>query len=249
MLPSWKKSWPSLKPNGLHKKTALGKAESDQYRLERQLNEKDLRIKELADRLGRAEEERARYREELKAYQNALDERSAQFAEAQLHLAKKVRESALLELRVEELTEQINAADSQKGEIENRHAEVQNLLQGFTDEKNQLKAELSRLELERNNEKDRFQQIEEQLKTATQRIKSLELLQERHQQLQAMVSNFGSMLGITSTPTEAVPQQTTEPLQFGSFSEAETTKEDSRPYRNLFDMPKSASNSKQDLFE
>jgi chromosome segregation ATPase len=229
------------------------KSENAHQKCEKATHAKEIKIKELQDRLNRVEEERKGYREELKAYQNALEERSAQFSEAQVHLAKKVREVALLEVKIEEQQEQILEVQTTKANGETELTELKEQLQKAISENEQLLKKSTSFETEKLRYEERYSKLESQYQTANQRIKALEILQEKHLQLQSIVSNFGNVLGLPVSIPEP-EEKTAHSLKFGVIEENSEDKENhkatSGPYQGLFDLPKNSKNDKKDdLFE
>jgi chromosome segregation ATPase len=235
------------------------KTENEHQKCEKQTIEKDNRIKELIERLTRVDDERTHYKDELKAYQNALDERSAQFAEAQQHLAKKVREGALFESKIDELKEQLNISGSCIEAAEKRNNDLQDQLKEYLEEKELLKKEIKTLEEKSQDQEKRSTRFISESHVAQQKIKELEVIQERYQQLQAMLSNFGSVLGVSMAPTEPQKVVLTEKLKFGLIDDDKSiviedrekqNSETRHPYQGLFSMPaRNSSSEKQDLFE
>lgn len=231
---------------------------------EQSILEKEIMIKDLLDRLMRVEEEKIRTYEELDACRLELVEKEQHFDEAQQHLAKKLRETALLDSEIEKLNEQAKTSAASFGLIENFNAELKIKLQKSVDQQIQLEERVHSLMREIEQWQGKHTDLSLKWQSAAKQIEELQKISERHQQLQHMVSNFGHLLGMPldnpqiSSPPSPLKETSTSPLVKSTATSLPSDIEDEKSshekdqmglFQNLFDMSKKSTASKRDLFE
>lgn len=191
--------------------------------------------------------------EEINILQAHLEEKQIQLDEAHLHLAKKVREAALLNEKVEEFSLQVADIDHVREALQEASCQLQNDLQREEREKIELTEKVQMLEEEIKKLEERCLYAEHRSQQATDKILELEKIEKRHTQLQSLLSGFGPLPGV-SDPDNKITEKS-PPLQFGSplpvFEEevSQVNEEASKAYPNLFDLPQTSGRSKQNLFD
>lgn len=198
--------------------------------------------------------------EEINVQQAHLEEKQIQLDEAHQHLAKKVREAALLSEKVEELSLQIADIDNVREALQEASSQLQNDLQREEKDKIELNEKVQLLEEEIKKFEERWLYAEHRSQQAAEKIIELEKIEKRHVQLQSLLSGFGPLPGVNDTENK-IAQETKAvekhpPLQFGcplpiiDDGEIPQIHEDvSKAYPNLFDLPQAQGRSKQNLFD
>lgn len=197
--------------------------------------------------------------EEINTQQAHLEEKQIQLDEAHQHLAKKVREAALLNEQVEEFTLQVADIDNVREALQEASCQLQNDLQREEKEKTELIEKVQLLEDEIKKLEERWLYAEHRSQQATDKIVELEKIEKRHTQLQSLLSGFGPLPGVNDVENKINVEtrviEKSPPLQFGSplpLEDAETSQiheEVSKAYPNLFDLPQTSGRSKQNLFD
>lgn len=250
------------------------RAETDKLQLENRLQNIKAQHNDASRQISLLEEDKRKLQESLRSAQNLGDEKDSQLHEAQQHLAKKVRENSTLNDRLEEYKSQLDDFQNTYTQLKTKNAELETRLEIQIQQEKRLQDHLQ--ETLKNSEaqlqkwEEKYFQTYEKFQAHEARIRELEKVEEKHHQLQALFSNLGSVLGtsgsfpIASLPRPPVqarevppqaslpPKEVPAPPVFGQAepqpSEAEKA-QGSRPYQNLFDMPRPASKPKQNLFE
>lgn len=248
--------------------------------LELRYNQKEEEIKLYREKTALLEEDKAAFSEALKETRALLDEKEQQFNGAQQHLAKKVREVAAFSEKVDELQAQISDLQSNLSILKVKNQEVQSTLDHQIQQEKRLQETLREANKSAESEfkkwEEKYAQISDKFRIAITRITELEKLEEKHFQMQNLLTNLGNVLGASPAQSQPIsmtqqeqrqqPQPKKEKPQFG-IRESEYTQNDvlgetsadprtieqreepSRPYQNLFDMPRSSQKPKQNLFE
>lgn len=219
-------------------------------RLQGELNLSKIEI----DRLGEVNEH---LQQELTAQVALSEEKQQNLDEAQQHLAKKVRETALLNEKLEEFI----LREVEAGNVHDALQQANSLLQGDLQEREKKIKELTEkvdaLEKEILKWEGKWRETNQSRQVLEEKIQELEKIELRHAQLQNLLLGFGA--GASSLAEHGiVPEQPVRrhsPLQFGSpIEELEdvkdaVSKENLKPYPNLFDVPQMKMSSKQNLFD
>lgn len=196
----------------------------------------------------------------INTQQALLDEKQIQLDEAHQHLAKKVREAALLNEKVEDLTLQIADIDNVREALQEASSQLQIDLQREETEKIELNEKIQVLEEEIKKLEERWLYTEHRSQQAAEKIAELEAIEKRHAQLQSLLSGFGPLPGVSYTENKPAPEtkpvEKHPPLQFGcplpdleTEEIPQTQEETSKAYPNLFDLPQVQGRSKQNLFD
>lgn len=198
--------------------------------------------------------------EEFNTQQVHLEEKQIQLDEAHQHLAKKVREAALLSEKVEELALQISDIDNVREALQEASTQLQNDLRREEGEKIELNEKVQLLEEEIKKFEERWLYAEHRNQQTAEKIAELEKIEKRHAQLQSLLSGFGPLPGVNyaenKNSLEVNPVEKHPPLQFGcplpvieNEEIVKTHEETSKAYPNLFDLPQAQVRSKQNLFD
>jgi len=229
------------------KQLALAKECED---LAQALNEKNSCLSQKEEKIFRLQEEiyvLTEERETLKNDEQAVEE---QLRQAQLHLAKKVRESAELkevceahETKADQLIAEKDAALREFEALQQlmeKHAEDEKLWHGKIDELNQEIKVWQQKSLD----------LECLWQDSENKIKEFERLERKHMQLKGLFANLEAVLGSSFIPPSD------EDMHSYSYEEKASINEDIEqmafppsPYQNLFEMPKYKESAKNDFFE
>ncbi|MGZ3632893.1 MAG: hypothetical protein ACXWM7_01010 [Parachlamydiaceae bacterium] len=196
---------------------------------------------------------------EVEAHQALCEEKQIQLEEAQQHLAKKVREAALLNEKVDQMTLQAAENDCVYKALQQANSLIQKDLEKMLEEKNALLETIQLLELDVKKEEAKWQAMDKRRQLAEEKVIALEKIEQRHAQLQSLISGFENVLGggVKEESQGNEAKLLRVPLQFGDplpeeepFPQRREVEPSSKAYPNLFDMPQStAPKSKQSLFD
>ncbi len=236
---------------------------AEKGRLEKQLEENALQIKQVSQRLEKVTQEKDTLEiqqehllEEISLQKALNEEKDFQLEEARQHFAKKMREVAQMNDAIEDLVRQAGEQEV----IQKHLKEVNNLLdcdvQRGEEEKKELSEKIAVLEVEIIRWQQDWLTENQQRQFAEERNAELRKIEQCHAQLQSLLSGVG---GVLVPPTiEDKPllnkngHQSHTPLQFGILPELSNSDDNEsavKPYSNLFDLPQVQSRSKQNLFD
>lgn len=198
------------------------------------------------------------------------DDKDTQIKMAQQHLAKKVKESAYLADELEKSKRQISDLQQQHVQHQIRTAELQASLDIHLAQEKKLQDQLAELIKTYDTQMKKWEQkyfdMHDKWQATEIRKKELEKLEERHVQMQALLSNLGSVLGGSPVGSSTVPppsydehhptaqvtaQVTTQKNLFQQEPEETLKVEEApqKPYQNLFNMPLASKSPRQNLFD
>lgn len=223
--------------------------------------EKDLLLFQVREELMLLSDEQQFFCEHLKIYQKIEQEADEQVNLAKHHLAKKMKESSVLSGLLEEQKNQLTDLQQALQEVNASMLEQQNSLKFF--EAQSAKWEEKYLQMYTN-----WQQSEAE-------IKELKLVEEKHSQMQTMLSNLGMILKPSSAMLGAAaplpPSQNVMPMQIVDTTRLGTAAHEKRQYatagvieetermnspsehlkseQTLFNKPDQAVRFRQNLFE
>src|SRR5262249_213587 len=131
--------------------------------------------------------------------QTQLSELEGEVRKAQQHLAKKVKELTLLEDKQEHQNHIHAELQKNIAQSNVRIAELQTALDLQIQQQKrleeQLQESLKAAETQQNKWEQKFFALYEKWQAGDVRIKELEKLEEKHKQLQSLLSNLGSIMG------------------------------------------------------
>lgn len=229
------------------------------------LKDKEEEALALHSQLAAKQQDVRQLQNDLSQNHRQIEEKDAEIRQAQQHLAKKVKEMAILEDKYEAQKNQV--ADLQQSLTHNKVkiAELQASLdvQGNQQKRmeDQMQEAIKSFEIQQAKWEEKYLGLYEKWQAAESRVRELEKLEEKHKQLQGLLSNLGNFMGGPAgyiqqagimpappvEPPKAAVKHTVEPEIHKS--NAGEQKEQSKPYQNLFNMPKSSGKPKQDLLE
>lgn len=226
------------------------------------------RLQQIQDELAISNQENAAFRiqnerfaEEAALQQALLEEKQAMLDEAHQHLAKKVREAALLHDRVEELSAEMHQSNSALAALQEAHQQLENEILKNQCDHSENSEKLEKYETEIKQWEEKWLLAERRAQQAAEKIIELEKIEQCHIQLQSLLSGFGALSGVSLSNNKLFKEPTTQPpvaptLTFGHPPPVEEElvdeplqKETGKAYPNLFDMPATQPRQKQSLFD
>ncbi len=221
------------------------------------IRNKEREIQTLSENHKKTEEEVAALKGSLLQLQQAQQESHEEVRTAQQHLAKKLKEMAILEDQRQKWQGRCEEMEKTRAQDQMKIVELQTALD--VQKEHQLRQE--------QHLQDRLQAAErqqskweEKCQRLQTKLADLEKIEERYQQLHSLVSNFGAIMGGGGTAHHAkeadVPQHIPEPVEMEKENPAPVVKAQreenqiiAKPYQNLFDLPKSHGKYKQNLLD
>lgn len=224
-------------------------AKAEKQEVERLLDREKGEKAEREDNLGALGKQIQSIRSQLEQWERRAKEKEKEAVEAQQHLAKKVREASLLTEKVEEKHRTGERLQEEIIDYKMKLSEAQSLL-----EKEQDKAEHAVHQMEAVEKK--YFRTHEKLQKVEAEVRELRKVEEKHQQMQQLLSNLGTVIGqpvgLTQPKAMAVEeiQEVVEPVQPPVPKKKLSPKPKSKPIQDdLFDNPSQSSDYKKDLFE
>jgi chromosome segregation ATPase len=244
------------------------------------LQEKEVQYAKAQDELNEARKlllENQRLQDDCRHAVAAQDDAEVRLRVAQQHLAKKVKETSELNDKLHGLEFRFQELQRDLDQIRMRSAEQQTALDGHVQAERRLQEKLQEAARSADTTaakwEDKYFKIYEKWQNNEMRLKELKKLEEKHAQMQALLTSFGSLFGGAVTngpaafPSIPVPCLQSEikqapPNQYlyedgmdskeRGNTDIQADKEDksyARPYQNLFDMPRQLKRPKETLFE
>lgn len=216
-------------------------------RVESEGQQKEEMILKLKKEIGIRNDEILLWKNQEQELKNLVVNLEEEMKKAQQHLAKKVKELTVLEDKQEGLNQTIVEQQKNITQGHIRLAEVQTTLDLQIQQQKRLEEQLNEavkaLETQQNKWEEKYFSIYEKWQTSDVRLRELEKLEEKHKQLQGLLSNLGTFMGESSMQAP-LTQEFQKPIP-----KADSTKvlEQKNPYQNLFDIPKAPTRSKSDL--
>jgi len=158
------------------------------YQLKEQLNQKQSAIEELNRQLTFLGNEKQQILDNLTAQKNQYADYEARLKMAQQHLAKKVKETALMNGQLEEQKALNIDLQNLAAQFQAKASDLQNTLEVQLQQEKKLQEQLTKWEEKYFHLYDRWEDTEA-------RNKELKKLEERHHQLQNLLNNLGSVMG------------------------------------------------------
>lgn len=247
-------------------------AETQVEQLSLDLKEKEGELDGFYLQISTLLQEKQQIEQTLSSIQSEQEENEGRVRTAQQHLAKKMRETALLNDRIEEQNAELGVLQSRFEEAQLKMAQLQ-----------------THIDLQQQQEKQLQEKLHEQIKTAETQIhkwedkyfhmydkwqitessnRELKALEEKYSQMQALVANLGSLLGaplvgVSVTPVnvapvklseEPLPKRSAVVVQQPSPEVKAEIRNASQPEalfsdQGLFDRPEPPVRYKQNLFD
>lgn len=225
---------------------------------------------EVIDRLNESiaalTQEKQNIQDSINTASRNLEEKDLQLKAIQQHLAKKVKDTSLLTEKNEEQKLLVAELQNALSHSKERVSELQSSLDAQSEQEKRIQEKLHEAvkssEVQIAKWEEKYFQMYEKLQAADTKIKDLEKYEEKHKQMQALLSNLGNFMA----PPAILQQQGISPVsevreepkarsqtqgsttQEQNPSKTEKPQENPKNYQNLFDLPKSP-RPKKDLLE
>ncbi len=229
--------------------------------LKNSLLEKENHVTALQFQLNQKIEEIHLFKNNLSHHQQKQQETESELRAAHQHLAKKVKEMAVLEEKFQSQQRHIEEQEKIHMQDQIKLAEFQTALelqkQQQARQESQFQERLKASDALQSKWEEKYLSLHENCQKTEIKLKELEKTEERYKHLQGLVSNLGTVIGSTSPiPPEKEtlsPKETAAAEPSGARSIQQGHKEErvdlAKPYQNLFDMPKSSGKYKQNLID
>lgn len=241
--------------------------EHELHHLSTRCQEKVREHSEIQELVARLSQEKQHLHHLLNNGRAEMEEKESHIKMAQQHLAKKVKETAHLSEEVEKNKQLIYDFQQQQVQYQIRIAELQASVDIHTQQEKRLQEQLTEAIKTYDTQVKKWEQkyfdMHDKWQATEMRKKELEKLEERYAQMQAMLTNLGSVmaspLNVTSTSKAFTPRYEEAPKphsiahQEARQSPAEENPEEGespqKPYQNLFNMPKAPDKHRPHLFD
>lgn len=185
--------------------------------------EKDQLLSQIKEELSLLSNERESFKDLLRESQEFEKEADEQVNLAKHHLAKKMKESSLLMDLVEEQKNELQIVQQALNEAKADAAEQQNSLKIF--------------EAQSGKWEEKYLQMYAKWQQSESEIKELKLIEEKHEQMQTMLSNLGMILKPTTAKVGAAapmhPSPTVAPMQIVDTTRLGTAAHEKRQYAGV----------------
>lgn len=252
----------------------LGTIDKTQKDLQRVLQEKEVQKKELElfqeeiDNLTKANNELTILNEtasiDLQKRIDANIENEEQLIAAKHHVAKKVKEVALLHEKIDQLREEAALQDEMQKEACQKLEELEQALEEQTQKEKEYSEKLIEYEQEKTLKEKQLQEAIEQCQRLQMQVQELKDIEIRHSELQKLLGGLGKVLSPQESVLQAISPKKYSPLLEDKIEESskEKIKEEQSPQElqpkdkvlemdafSLFDRPKvEGQKSKNSLF-
>lgn len=242
-----KDEWMSLSEHFEEEGEMRIKAEHCLKEIEAIANHQEMQLKESIQQLQTLQQERLALEEERDQLRISFEETEARLKVAQQHLAKKVKETALLGEKVEEqhlhLTDSLQTIEHQKTQL----AQLQASLDFYQKQEKRLQEQLhdalkgTESQVVKWEEKyfgmyDKWQECENQ-------IRELKKFEEKHQQMQHLLANLGNFMGNSLNSSNPLFQQrqkmeerSARPFSFETSLTEETSSDKPETQEEKYDL-------------
>lgn len=218
--------------------------------------------KELKNQIAEIQNKKEALEDQLEDSKDLLKEKESELDEAKQHFAKKVKEAAVLEEKLEE--QRRHSQEQQQILTHNKVkiAELQTSLELQTSQQKQIQEQLQEAlkssESAQSKWEEKYFVLYDNWQAAKGKINELEKLEEKQKHLQGLLSNIGTFFG-TGEAIEPQPQpqspipKAAEPKKIETEilkpQMEEKPKESTKPYQSLFNMPKPPGRPRQSFLE
>lgn len=205
---------------------------------------------------------------ELQERINASADNEDQLIAAKQHVAKKVKEVALLHEKIDQLSEELALQDEVHKELCEKYKELQDALEEQQQNENEHKEKLNELAMEKIALAEKLAEKADESKIFEMQLKKLKDIEMRHSELQKLLGGLGKVLSpaLTSIQPQELPQKLETPRELNEAHEETSLIEKEEKFAHmhenkeekesksidsfsLFDMPKSEGHkSKSSLF-
>lgn len=227
----------------------LAHAEANQHRLSTDCETKERRIEELDKLFGQLKREKGAIDDELNALRRTLEIRENDLQTAQQHLAKKVKESARLNERVDEAEKRTQELEQARNELRTRLTAMDAELEKERKREAEIETRCQQRILEAQGAATHWEReyarIAQQLVQAEEANKRLRELEAKYNQVSSVLANLGQFFTppaatAAPAPTPVAKPEADLPKEQPQASPEEqdlfsSTQPQRRPKRNLFD--------------
>ncbi len=205
------------------------KTESQLNEMERTLREQLSLFNEKVDQYSILQQEKERVEAEFHSLKTQREEAESCLKIAQQHLAKKVKEATLLTEKIEQMQFQLNdnlhKIESYKSQTLQLQATVDQRQGNESRLQDQLKDTVKNFELQNVKWEEKYYKVHDRWQECENRISQLQKVEEKHYQMQNILSNLGSFISgnahANTAPSFAslaiTPQQAPEKSEHPSF--------------------------------
>lgn len=228
----------------------------DQYR--NQYKESSETLESLRRHFGELEQSHKQISEQVKKSEIMHREQEHEIKTAHQHLAKKVKETTLLSEHMEELKHRLSDAQKSHELDKQRMNEVKSRIEQHSIEEKRLQEKIhetqKHAEEQINKWEEKYFRLAEKLQLADARNKELQALEERHNQMQALLAGLGNFVGSTGMApyTQQPPRPQEAPIYAQRPQEtsiaARPRTEDPENLDLFKDLPQQPRSFKKDLF-
>ena len=238
------------------------RAEQQVSQLEIYAKEQETHLQEHIQHMHLLEREKQSVETEREQLRNYLEECEARLKVAQQHLAKKVKEATLLSERVEEqqvsLADFVQTIELQKTQTGQLQADLDLYQKQEKRLQEQLHDALKATESQVAKWEEKYFRMYDNWQESETRIRELKKLEEKHHQMQSLLSNLGSFMGNSLNSGGIFPpiQESADRLNPSTGLEEPQTEETSSTWASasaeekydLFGMRQSSDKYKSNLF-
>lgn len=215
-------------------------------------SQQETRLEQFAEEMQTLHEEKSELEGECEHLRTLLDESEDRLKVAQQHLAKKVKEAAILSEKLDERAAELGsfnqAMEEQKGQVAELQASVELYQREEAKLQDQLHEALKGNESQIIKWEEKYFRMYDKWQESENRVRDLRKIEEKHLQMQRLLANLGNFMGgeeniplASLLPEEGVKGREPRPFTFQQdvadevFSE-EGERENSNETYNLFGM-------------
>ncbi|WP_068471440.1 hypothetical protein [Candidatus Protochlamydia phocaeensis] len=213
------------------------RAEQQLEQLEAVIKEQDCHLAEKGEHIFQLSQEKDIVEADIHQLRLQLEESETRLKVAQQHLAKKVKEAAMLMEKCEEqqasFNESLQAVEGFKAQIGQLQASIDNYQKQEKRLQEQLHDALKGTEIQVTKWEEKYFRMYDKWQESENRVRELRKIEEKHHQMQSLLANLGTFMG------------TSFPASSGLFhSRQEAATEKTAPSRSsLFEMVQEANPS------
>ncbi len=226
--------------------------------------EDEYKIEQLNAELTSIRQKMHQIEETLNAVKSSYDEREQSFKTAQQHLAKKLKEASILSEKNEEQRNQITELQTALAESQVKIIAAQNTMELMQQHEKrhqeQIQDSLKAAEAQVSKWEGKYFQLQDKFQELEKQNRDLKILEEKQNQVQALLSSLGKVMGVSNTSTAsplAAPYSASskqehidnkKPLGLALDIQEDLT-EGAKDKHTLFEIPEPFVRYKQTLFD
>lgn len=243
----------------IHDKAALAnKLHLVQQHVEKQKEDSQVTLQHHANQIEQLNATLSLLHQEKKLLEETVEGRELDTKAAQQHLAKKLKETAILSEKNEEQRSQIIQLQTALADSQSKMYSLQNTFEIQLQHERRLQEQtddhLKAAELQANKWEGKYFQLQDKYQELEKQNRELKVYEEKQTQAQALLSSLGVVMGISPAPTSPLlavqnlldSKTSTKPEE---TPPANSTKQASDDKLSLFEMPEPFVRYKQTLFD